>query len=166
MAYDTEDVLVEIRRHLADATKGLNSFVTSINYAKALTDTANYGQIITIDPIDFTKAVYLLNENVHMMEFMQFVGITIESEKLGDMGEVELTVGIKVHIRDQQDGFIDTRALRYRQAIKNTFAYNRLFGGLQFTKMAGMDTEAYMDQQGREVYRAVGYMLRTIYAIR
>lgn len=166
MAYDTEDVLIEIRRHLADVDKGLNSFITIINYNKALTDVANYGQLITLDAIDFTRAVYLLNENTHMLDFMQFVGITIEGEKLGDMGEVELTVGIKIHIRDRMDGFIDARALRYRQAIKNTFAYNRLFGGLTFTKMAGMETEAYTDQQGREVYRAVGFMLRTIYAIR
>jgi hypothetical protein len=166
MAYDTEDVLLEIKRHIADASVGINSFITSINNDKSVSDVANYGQLITLDPLDLTRAFYLLNENVHMLDFMQFMGITIESEKLGDMGEVELTVGIKIHIRDRQDGFIDARALRYRQAIKNTFAYNRLYGGLTFTKMAGMETEAYMDQQGREVYRAVGFMLRTIYAIR
>jgi hypothetical protein len=165
MAYDTEDVLLDIKRHLLDASKGVNSWIATINNQKGVTDPANYGTVLVLDDLN-AAAVYMLNENVKMFDFKQFAGMTIAGEKVGDLGEIELTIAIKIHIADRMDGMIERRALRYRQALKKTFLNNRLFGGLKFTKMAAMETESYLDDQGKEMFRVVGYAIRTIYPSR
>lgn len=165
MAYDTEDVIDDIQDHLLNADKGINSWITTINAQKAVTDAARGREVLVIPQLE-SGAVYYLNENVKMYDFMNFAGIVIAGEKVGDLGEIELTLGIKVHVRDTMDGMIERKALRYRQALKKTFLNNRLFGGLKFTKMAAMETEAYLDDQGKEMFRVVGYAIRTIYPSR
>ncbi len=160
--YDTETILLDVKRLLLDSVKGINAQITFINSDKSASDVANYGKVITLDPVN-SKALFLLNFDYSIPGFNVLAAIKIEKKDRGDMGDVNLTIGVKIAVLDKSDGTIDVRAVRYLQALENLFDRNRYFGGLRFSRMENMEASIAIDQQSGQSWREVGISLNQYY---
>ena len=158
---DVEKIIIAIK---VIVINNYNSYITKLNADKAQSDASDYGQIVILKTVDFTRreSLWLLVAPQVLVNADPYFNILIEDGGIeaDEMDGQLLIISVKLRFELSADGFDDIRALRYQRALRDTFRLTRWVTPWEL-HIQHIAPEEYATLDDLRSWREVGIKIKT-----